>query len=154
MTLYAIDPGTEQSAVVLLEPHSPRVIGAIHPNGELLDALLGPLTKPGHLVIEQIQSYGMPVGREIFETVFWAGRFAQAWQSKGLKYSWSVLGRRDVKLHVCGSPRANDANIRSALMDRYGGSQSIKKGGPLHGVKGDLWAALALAVTYQDTAKV
>jgi hypothetical protein len=153
VTLYAIDPGTEQSAIALLEPDvSPRVVSAIHPNYELRDALLGPLVKPGHLVIESIESYGMPVGREVFQTVFWAGRFAEAWQGKGHKYSWSVLPRRAVKLHLCGSPQAKDANIRQALIDRYGGPACIKKGGPLHGISKDMWAALALAVTYQDTA--
>jgi hypothetical protein len=81
-TLYAIDPGTEKSAVVVVHPDGRRIEGGVHPNAELLDSLLGQLTQPGHLVIEQIASYGMPVGREVFETVFWAGRFAQAWQSR------------------------------------------------------------------------
>lgn len=149
--LYAIDPGTEQSAVVIVD--GGRVSGAIHPNYELRDAILGPLTKAGHLVIEEIASYGMPVGREVFQTVFWAGRFAEAWQSKGLRFSWSLLPRKDVKLTLCGNPRAKDANIRQALIDRYGGPGCVKKGGALAGIKSHLWAALALAVTYQELQK-
>jgi hypothetical protein len=148
LTLYAIDPGTEDSAVVVLQDGS--VTGVIHKNANLRAAILGPYTTPGHLVIESIESYGMPVGREVFETVFWAGRFAEAWESRGLSYSWSLLPRRAVKLALCGSPQAKDSNIRQALIDRYGGKQSTKKGGALAGIKSHLWAALAVAETYKQ----
>lgn len=147
-TLYAIDPGTEQSAIVVVTPE--QIYGAIHPNYELRDALLGPGTEPGHLVIEQVESFGMPVGVEVFETVFWSGRFAEAWQSRGMRHSWSRLGRKAVKLALCGTMKAKDPHIRQALIDRYGGPQCVKKGGSLAGIKSHLWAALALAVTYQE----
>jgi hypothetical protein len=55
-----------------------------------------------------------------------------------------------VKLALCGSLKAKDANIRKALIDRYGGPACVKKGGQLAGIKSHLWAALALAVTYQE----
>jgi hypothetical protein len=146
--IYAIDPGTTHSAVVVMLKN--RVYGAIHPNHEMRAALLGPKTEDGHLVIEQIESMGMAVGKETFETVFWSGRFAEAWQSRGMKFSWSRVTRRAVKLHLCGSMKAKDANIRQALIDRYGGIACTKKGGALHGIKSHLWAALAVAVTYRD----
>jgi hypothetical protein len=100
--------------------------------------------------IEEIASYGMPVGREVFQTVFWAGRFAQAWSPA----PFVLLPRRAVKLALCGSSRATDATIRQALIDRYGPGRekaigSKKAPGPLYGLKKDLWSALALGVTYQ-----
>lgn len=149
--LYAIDPGTEQSALVMAgEPAT----GWIYPNEQLLQVLTDDMTAPGHIVIEEIASYGMPVGREVFQTVFWAGRFAQAWSERNFwcsgKYTWSLLPRKDVKLALCGSMKAKDANIRQALIDRYGGSACVKKGGALAGIKSHLWAALALAVAYQE----
>jgi hypothetical protein len=145
--LYAIDPGTEQSAVVIVTPL--KIYGAIHPNSELRDALLGPQTEPGHLVIEQVESFGMPVGREVFETVFWSGRFAEAWQSRGLRHSWSRIGRKAVKLALCGTVKAKDPHIRQALIDAYGGPSCVKKGGALAGIKSHLWAALAVAEAYK-----
>jgi hypothetical protein len=148
VTLYAIDPGTEQSALVI--HHEGRITGEIWTNDGLVALMGGDLLPPGRVVIEEIQSYGMAVGREVFQTVFWAGRFAQASEAT---HTWSLLGRRDVKLHLCGSARAKDANIRQALIDRYGGKAATKKGGPLYGIRSHLWSALALAVTYQDTAK-
>jgi hypothetical protein len=149
MTLYAIDPGTEQSAVLVMHDNG-TLSGAIYANADIVKGHPWHyVPKPAHLVIEKVESYGMVVGREVFDTVFWAGRFAEAWE-RGHGESWSMLPRRDVKLALCGSARAKDANIRQALIDRYGGPQCVKKGGPLAGIKSHLWAALALAVTYQD----
>ena len=53
-------------------------------------------------------------------------------------------------MRVCGSARAKDANIRQAIIDRCGGPESIKKGGPLYKVSGDVWSALAVALTWCD----
>ena len=67
----------------------------------------------------------------------------------------SLVYREDVKLHLCGSPRAKDANIRQALIDRWGGKAeavgTVKKPGPLYGVKSHAWSALAVAVTALET---
>jgi len=99
-------------------------------------------------VIEQIAAMGMAVGAEVFETCFWSGRFAEAWGG-----SFERLKRHEIKMHLCGNMRAKDANIRVALMDRFGGSQSVgkkKTPGPLYGIAGDQWSALAVAVTWFD----
>lgn len=148
--LYAIDPGETRSALVIVR--GDVISGEMWENGPLVGWLTQPANRRAcaHLVIEQIQSYGMPVGREVFETVFWSGRFAQAWESHGCQCAWSMLPRRDVKLTLCGSSRAKDPNVRQVLIDRFGGPLCARKGGRLAGIKGDLWAALALAVTYQQ----
>jgi hypothetical protein len=151
MSIYAIDPGTTQSALVHLHGHG-EVTGSLWANGDLVRLLNDGQLAFGHLVIEEIESYGMAVGRETFQTVFWAGRFAQAWGCPG-QYSWSLMPRRAVKLYLCGSMKAKDANIRQALIDKYGGIACTKKGGALHGIKSHLWAALAVAVTYRDTVQ-
>lgn len=147
--VLAIDPGTTQSAYMLLADGEPDMF-AIEPNDSLLGSLrLGLFDSvwPGHaVVIEQIESYGMAVGREVFETVRWAGRFEEAAQP----LSVALMPRRTVKLHLCSSPRANDSNIRAALIDRFGGPAATKKGGPLYRIAKDVWSALAIAVTYSD----
>ena len=148
MSIYAIDPGTQQSALLVV-CDSGTVSGRILPNVDLLVYLRGvAANQSAHLVVEEIQSYGMAVGREVFETVMWSGRFIEAWNSRGLPFS--LMPRRDVKLTLCGSPKAKDPNIRQALIDRYGGAASAKKGGPLAGIKSHLWAALAVAETYKQ----
>lgn len=116
----------------------------------------GPLAFHGqYLVIEEVTSYGMPVGREVFQTVRWAAKFEQ----QALANRWSedemhYMPRRDVKLHICGSSKAKDSNIRQALIDRFGGKEKAigrkASQGPLYGLKADEWQALALAVTFHD----
>ncbi|HET6477318.1 MAG TPA: hypothetical protein VFH93_14740 [Thermoleophilia bacterium] len=44
-----------------------------------------------------------------------------------------------------------DANIRQALLDRFGGPAAVGRKaapGPLYGIARDVWSALAIAVTY------
>jgi hypothetical protein len=150
MTLYGLDPGTTQSALGWVTAVSPAQ-GMIWSNPDLLAALRrgSGAAQPAILVIEQIEGMGMAVGREVFETVCWAGRFCEAWEAHGWPVVW--LTRRAVKLHLCGTSRAKDTNVRQALLDRYGGKAATKKGGPLYGMKSHLWSALALAVTYRET---
>lgn len=148
MTLYGLDPGTTQSAIVRVTTMAP-IGGRIHANPDLLTRLRnGSGRTDPILVIEQIEGMGMAVGREVFETVCWSGRFCEAWEAHGWPVVW--LTRRAVKLHLCGTSRAKDANIRQALLDRYGGKAATKKGGPLFGMKSHLWSALALAITYRE----
>lgn len=150
-TIYAIDPGTTHSAWVSIDGATGVVAGTILPNVQLLELISERLRrKNDRLVIEQIESMGMAVGAETFETVFWSGRFAQAWEGYHASMPWSRVTRRQVKLHLCGSMKAKDANIRQALIDTYGGIACTKKGGALHGIKSHLWQALAVAVTYRD----
>jgi hypothetical protein len=151
--ILAIDPGPEMSAYVLLKhPLAKPVEGAKAKNDQMLE-LLGTFAG-AHLVIEQIASYGMPVGAPVFATCVWSGRFWQRWVDMDREASF--LPRLAVKMHLCKDSRANDATIRQALIDRYGPGKEraigVKKApGPLYGIKADVWAALALAITYAET---
>lgn len=146
--IFAIDPGPTKSAWVLWDPQSRCVTSsAMETNDEVLARF--PCASPAvDLVIEKIESFGMAVGASIFETVFWSGRFAQAWGRP-----FHRLGRRDVKLYLCGTARAKDANIRQAILDLFGGLDIAvgKKAtpGPLYGISSHRWAALAVALTWE-----
>lgn len=153
VTTVAIDPGPEQSAMVLLGSSGKPGISVISRNEHVLELLetFDPWPDDSaHLAIEMIASYGMPVGREVFETCVWIGRFVERWEGEH-----TLVYRQDVKLHLCQSPRAKDANIRQALIDRFGPGKEAaigtkKNPGPLHGFKSHMWAALAVAVTHAD----
>lgn len=139
--LLAIDPGTTHSAWVVWD-------GTVKAHGYEDNAtIVARLTNLGFgahtLAVEMIASYGMAVGREVFETCVWIGRFIQAW-APGVH---RLVYRRDVKLELCGSVRAKDANIRQALLDRVGPQGKKATPGPTYGIKGDEWAALGVAVT-------
>ena len=143
----AIDPGPERSAFVSLADGELVDFGIL----ENVDLLLRARRSVGYdlVVIEKIVSYGMPVGAEVFETVYWSGRFAEAFRPTAVER----IGRKPVVLTICGSPRATDANVRQALIDRYGGPGVTRKGGPLYGVVKDIWSALAIGVAWREGAR-
>lgn len=153
-TYYAIDPGTTHSGFVVWS-HGIIVGSGITSNEDLLAKLPGTNHTYMPIVCEWIESYGMAVGKSVFETCAWIGRFEQA---VGIDNARRMT-RRDVKLHLCGSPRAKDANIRQALLDKFpatgGGANpqvgTKKEPGPLYGIKSHMWSALAIAVTWWET---
>lgn len=117
--VLAIDPGNTDSAWVLYDPDTRHLLGF---GKEPSDAVIGRLagTECAILVVEMIAGYGMPVGREVFETCVWIGRYIQAYLG-----DHALLYRRDVKLHLCGNCQAKDGNIRQALIDKFGGSKAV-----------------------------
>jgi len=146
--IMALDPGTTHSAWVYLVCGIPLSWGK-QPNEEVLTKLKASPLGDELLAVEAVASYGMPVGAEVFETVFWSGRFVQAYDGPHVR-----VYRREVKLHLCASPKANDASIRCAILDRFGGKEAAigrkASPGPLYGVKADVWAALAVGLTIFD----
>jgi len=150
--ILALDPGTTETGFVYYFAGN-VVASGVKPNDMILQTLRDGWDMQAHvLAIEMIASYGMPVGREVFETCVWIGRFMQAWQDPA---SVRLVYRRDVKLHLCGSPRAKDPNVRQALIDLFpatGGGKTPQIGtkkqpGPLFGVSSHAWPALGVAVT-------
>lgn len=148
MTVIAIDPGPEHSAYVVWDGAKIWSAG-IEANSQMLSRLYNPPAM--YLVIEEIASYGMPVGREVFQTVRWSGRFEEAW---GLKNQFHYLPRLKVKQHLCHDSRAKDANIRQALVDRFGKPGTKKQPGTTYGLRKDIWSAFAVAVTWWDQNNV
>lgn len=153
--ILAIDPGTTETGWALFE--GGRVARSGVQTNEQLLCVLGLRPAPGlgmvyadELAIEMIASYGMAVGREVFETCVWIGRFQEAW-SRARGKPVRLVYRKDVKLHLCGNPRAKDPNIRQALLDKLGPQGTKKAPGPTYGVKSHAWAALAVAVTAAET---
>lgn len=144
MRILAIDPGTEESGWCILD--GTRVLASgVAANEEMLHQVkMEWYSDIDALAIEMITSYGMAVGREVFETCVWVGRFQQAW---GNPDAARLVYRRDVKLHLCGNAKAKDANIRQALLDLLGPQGTKKAPGPTYGVKSHAWAALGVAVT-------
>jgi len=144
--ILAIDPGTEESGWCLYHPEGAVLGSGVKPNDIMLMEIRSAYAD--ELAIEMIASYGMAVGREVFETVWWIGRFTQAWHRPD---SVRRVYRRDVKLHLCGTSKAKDANVRVALIDLFGGKEKAvgrkASPGPLYGVKSHAWPALGVAVT-------
>lgn len=151
-----IDPGTTKSGWVIYDPAEHAVVDkGVTDNHELL-AKLEDMDASGEsasmkLAIEMIASMGMAVGADVFETCVWLGMFMHAWGYSDVMR----LTRNQCKVHVCGSSKAKDGNVRQGLIDMFpatGGGKSpqigtSKKPGPLFGMAEHTWPALAVALT-------
>lgn len=162
MIYIGIDPGPEASALVAFDGERVRE-HFMRPNLEILRALrheFDPLQRGpdgiGAVCFEQVESFGMAVGASVHETNFWTGRMFQVAVEQFGIARVDRLVRKRVKHHLCNSIKAKDANVRQALIDRFGGEQAIgtkKAQGPLYGVRAHEWAALAVAVTKYDESQ-
>jgi hypothetical protein len=156
--ITGIDPGTTHSGVVVLSDAGHVLQAGVLPNEQVLQWLGEAAPDMDmQLAIEWISSYGMAVGREVFETCRWVGRFQQVWHAPE---AVTLITRGEVKLQLCHSSRAKDPNVRQALIDLYqptgGGScpqiGTTKQRGPLYGVSSHAWSALAVAVVASGRA--
>lgn len=154
--ILAIDPGPAWSAWVFLDVETCAPIEvAKEPNGHVLARLHDLSTSVQQVAVEMVASYGMAVGADVFDTVVWIGRYVEAARACDPR----LITRRDVKLHHCGNPSANDANITQALRDRFApGQPNYGKGtkaapGWFHGFSEDIWQAYALGVLAADQAR-
>ncbi len=150
MKLLCIDPGTEVSGVVIYDGKEIMFRHSGIDNYELLALVILPSVYD-HLAIEMVASYGMAVGKSVFETCVWIGRFIQAFPG-----DYTKIYRKDVKMCLCHNMRAKDANIRQAILDRFpatGGGKTPQVGiksnpGPLFGISKHAWAALGVGITW------
>ena len=137
-SILAIDPGTTHSAFVQYRAGEILDHGWI-PNAEMRQVLIG--REYDRCAIEMIASYGMAVGASTFETCVWIGRFTEVARVEPV-----LCYRKDIKLFLCGTMRAKDANVRQALLDLVGPQGTKAKPGQTYGIKSHSWAALAVAV--------
>ena len=158
--IFSIDPGNEQSAYVLLNDDLSVVRKDKVENNELLNIIntIFYLERNNdcefksnieHVAIEMVASYGMAVGKSVFETCVWIGRFYQAIYEQS-NINATLIYRNEEKMYLCGNMRAKDSNIRQALIDRFGVVGTKKNPGFFYGFKKDIWQAMAVAVTYHD----
>lgn len=150
--ILAIDPGNTESAYVVLESdYTLRSKGKVS-NADMLDVIRRYIPACRKVIIERIASYGMAVGRTVFETCEWVGRFTQ--QAEELGATVEYIYRLEEKMAICHDQKANDATIRRALIDRFAkhdfrtGRGTKNNPDYFYGFAADTWAAMAVAVTY------
>ena len=163
--IFGIDPGNEFTAIVELIRNDIQFKGKL-PNEEFLNWYRGRLIFQDPemetvVYCEKMVCMGMAVGKTVFDTCYFIGRLQQIAFDHGIKFH--LVSRMEVKMHTCGTTRAKDANIRQAMIDRYGpvrlpGFKTMKSGkvkeigipGPTHGFSRDMWSALAIASLGSD----
>lgn len=156
MRVLAIDPGTEQSGWCVYDGENVLQFG-VDLNEDLEHKMRSLHISATHATIERVRSYGKAVGMDVFETVYWTGRFAALWDRQS-ETVMSRVFRADIKKHICMSAASKDPEVRQAVIDlfpRTGGGVvpqiGIKKQpGPLYGITSHVWAALALAIYWWE----
>ena len=150
MATLAIDPGDVQSAYCFLDRETLRPLRFAKVDNQTL-LLIVQVEAYEEIVIERVQSFGMAVGRNVFETCEWIGRYTQA-ATAPVHYIY----RQEEKLHICRDSRAKDANIRRALIDRFAkhdldnGKGTKKNPDWFYGFKADCWSAYAVGLTHVE----
>jgi len=169
--ILAIDPGNKESAYVVYDSETTEIIDYDKCRNESMEiSILSYKYNTDHLAIEMPACYGMAVGKTVFDTCRWVGIFQQGFAASSHKKNTTLVYRKapnkeksieGVCMHLCKSNRAKDSNIRQAIIDRYAATGcgkipqigTKKHPGPLYGVSKDVWAALAVAITYSECAK-
>lgn len=155
--ILAIDPGNFESAYVLLDDNLKPIEFGKFVNENVRQELRRNIEKYRYklkIAIEMVASYGMAVGREVFETCVWIGRFVEMTEQYNINANY--IYRKDEKMNLCHSMKANDSTITQALADRFAygirnhGKGTKKDPGWFYGFKKDIWQAYAVGVTYND----
>jgi hypothetical protein len=152
MVILAIDPDPRGGTWVELR-HDATIV--YHERNSPIDEIASIIPDADRVIVEDVQSYGMPVGRSIFSTVKNIGHMRAVALQHRVKFDDSIA-RPAVKARLCGSVRAKDGNVRQAVIDLYpstGGGKvpeigTKSKPGPLYSIAADEWAALALGVVW------
>lgn len=151
--VLAIDPGNKLTGWCVIDRGTlkPLLFGKTE-NKKLAEEVKSEL-QFDEFVIERVASYGMVVGKEVFQTCEWIGRFVQIASDRNIPISY--IYRKDEKLHICGDSRAKDSNIRRALIERF--AQHDFKNGKgtksspdwFYGFSGsDMYAAYTCGITF------
>lgn len=153
MIVLGIDPGPAHCGMTLYRSDPGVAFGACseRPLGEVLDLLpFLHATGCSAVAIERVQSYGIS-GPDLLATSEVVGRLWQRAADSGLDVY--LVPRRSVlrALDVTGNG-SRDAVVRNRLIEMHGGTTDKAVGrkanpGPLFGVTGHAWQALAVAVT-------
>lgn len=142
MRILAIDPGPEKSQWLMWEDGH-ALSHAYVSNSSLASALRDSSLPADRVAIELMQGFGMPVGAEVFKTCYFIGAVIEiCWRGN---VPVATVFRKDIKLALCGTPRAKDANIRQALMDKLGAPGTKQAPGTTYGITKHAWSALAIA---------
>ena len=154
--ILGIDPGCELSAYCLCDYDTlkPKDFGKVT-NAELIDKVITLINDNAMQVVavELIQSYGMAVGKEVFETCYFIGKLCDRIERNTSIKQIRRIYRKDEKLAICGNLKANDTIIRHTLIDMFA-QHDLKNGKGTKGnkdwfwnFKADVWSAYAIAYT-------
>jgi len=147
-TILAIDPGTHESGYAIVCEYNQKltpIIGGVMSNEEIKTLLHGKhydlLAIEGMEPRRSSTKFPVLIGSETYDTCIWIGRFIENSQSE-----WIIIKRGEVLRHVA-KHGAKDAEVRAAMIKKFGPTGTKKNPGGTYGFSSHAWSALAVAVT-------
>lgn len=140
MKILALDVGSLQTGWVLVDTkntlagvellaHGIDTNEAV--NGRVFDCAMH--GEAQILALESPQPRNQPTSSHEMDMLVWMGRFVECWAFHGTRPNqrWTLVPRELVKRHLCGTKRRgnrfagahNDAAVREAICNRFGGAQ-------------------------------
>lgn len=150
MIVFGIDPGPESCGVAFYDTEARRT--EVSRSDMPVETVLEEIRSPAAVdlvAIERVQSYGI-AGSTLLRTSEIVGRLWQ--QATSCRLPVLLLYRREILRVLDVTGKGNrDALVRQRLIETHGGTrqaaQGLKKSpGPLYGVSGHAWQALAVAI--------
>ena len=162
MNILGIDPGPDESAIAIIkfDPYHGKwpTLGIFgkYENRHILNSIELNLENIHGCCIEQAQNHGHIVGRDVYETIWWSGRFYEL-AEHSLDMDVVRMKKPTINVELCGISRATNSQIVASVTDEFepcGGGKNKRKGtkrnpGPLYGVSGqDVYDAMAAAIAF------
>lgn len=120
--ILAIDPGPKHSG------HAMLTNGQIEKSGWSLNpqVLLSLRCPPiaDVVVIESPQAQDRPLGKLLRDTIWWAGRFAEALDRAN--WDWREAEEPTVRLWLVGNPSASNSALLAALKEHFGNGAEVE----------------------------
>jgi len=150
MVIIGVDPGTRESGLAIVD-FERRTIEMHHMlNGDVLHRIDAEAFLKSDVVVgyEWVQCYGGVVGQDVFRTAFMCGRVHEMATPRCGTYEPT---RPMVVKHFTGRSNHKKPVVREKILERFGGKDARKKGGPLYGVSNHKWDALAICMFIGET---
>jgi len=166
--VLGIDPGPTTSGVALYDARRRRLVWScsdaqtteveaqLAERGGIHRGATGDLIRPDLVAIERVQSYGI-AGGSLLRTSEEVGDLRRCCLCSELDYV--LMYRREVLRALDVTGRGNrDTLVRERLGEMHGGSVRAAKGrkaspGPLYGIAGHAWQALAVAIAALESTR-
>lgn len=177
MKIMAIDPGTTESAYVILDDQY-QILSADKVGNDVILSIIADAPGLDAVIIEDIEprysstdrsAAGAVMGQSTIETIKAFGRFS--WQASLRGLMVGSVFRRDERSCLIPTkrnglpplpetaPKHADGQIRVSLVRRFArhdkerGRGTMANPDTFYGFHGDMWQAMAVGVTWLDQAK-
>lgn len=155
--ILGIDPGTTETAYCLVKILADKFSIVEFKKAEnyivFMDVEMIIHEYHPEVAIEHLESFGMPVGKSVFETAYYIGELTQLCKHNNTDVY--RIYRHDEKNQICHSVKANDGTIKQALVDIFAEHPEVNHGKGtknhpdfFYGMKADCWSAFAICYTY------